>query len=118
MRDASALAPVFVLGLTPVLEEAMPFAGVLWYSLPEVRVYEGLLEEACLEAGVPFLPVLDAFLEQPRWAEWLTADGLHGNSGGTASSLNGCAAGPRSTLGRACTPWTCRHPHGGERLLA
>ncbi|MFM1798754.1 MAG: hypothetical protein RLZZ117_1032, partial [Cyanobacteriota bacterium] len=52
------------------------------YSLPDVRVYEGLLEEACLEAGVPFLPVLEAFLEQPRWAEWLTADGLHGNSEG------------------------------------
>jgi lysophospholipase L1-like esterase len=82
LREARALAPLFVLGLTPVLEEAMPFAGVLWYSLPDVRVYEGLLEEACMEAGVPFLPVLEAFLEQPHWPEWLTADGLHGNSEG------------------------------------
>jgi lysophospholipase L1-like esterase len=82
LRETRALAPLFVIGLTPVLEEAMPFADVLWYSLADVRVYEGLLEQACMEADVPFLPVLEAFLEQPRWPQWLTADGLHGNNAG------------------------------------
>jgi len=82
LREARTLAPLFVLGLTPVLEEAMPFADVLWYSLADVRVYEGLLEEACLEADVPFLPMLEPFLEQPRWGRWLAEDGLHGNSEG------------------------------------
>ncbi|MFN9646113.1 MAG: GDSL-type esterase/lipase family protein, partial [Cyanobacteriota bacterium] len=71
LRETRPLAPLFVIGLTPVLEEAMPFADVLWYSLADVRVYEGLLEEACMEADVPFLPVLEAFLEQPRWSQWL-----------------------------------------------
>jgi lysophospholipase L1-like esterase len=82
LREAKTLAPLFVLGLTPVLEEAMPFAGVLWYSLADTRVYEGLLEEACMDADVAFLPMLEPFLDQPRWAQWLTADGLHCNSEG------------------------------------
>jgi lysophospholipase L1-like esterase len=82
LREARGLAPLFVLGLTPVLEEAMPFAEVLWYSRADVRLYEGLLEEACLDADVPFMPVLEAFLEQPRWPQWLAEDGLHCNSAG------------------------------------
>ena len=82
LRQAQKLAPVFVLGLTPVLEEAMPWAEVLWYSLTDVRLYEGLLEEACMEADVPFLPMLGPFLEELHWPQWLAADGLHCNSAG------------------------------------
>jgi lysophospholipase L1-like esterase len=82
LREARALAPLFVLGLTPVQEEAMPVAEVLWYSLADVRTYEGLLEEACIEADVPFLPIVETFLEQPRWPQWLAMDGLHCNSEG------------------------------------
>jgi lysophospholipase L1-like esterase len=79
---AREIAPVLVTGLTPVLEEMMPFADVLWYGLEAVRRYEGLLEEACIEADVPFLPLLDSFLEDPRWPQWLCTDGLHLNSEG------------------------------------
>jgi lysophospholipase L1-like esterase len=82
LREAQRLAPMMVLGLTPVVEEAMPFAEVLWYSLADVRVYEALLEEACMEANVPFLSVLEAFLAEPRWPQWLAVDGLHCNSEG------------------------------------
>jgi len=73
---------VHVLGLTPVLEEAMPFASLLWYGLETVRRYEALLEEACLEADVPFLPLLDGFLSDPDWPQWLCSDGLHLNAEG------------------------------------
>jgi lysophospholipase L1-like esterase len=76
------MAPVLVLGLTPVLEEPMPYAEVLWYSLEQVRRYEGLLEEACLEADVPFLPLLDALLADPCWPQWLSSDGIHLNPEG------------------------------------
>jgi lysophospholipase L1-like esterase len=82
LREARTLAPVHVLGLTPVLEEAMPFAGLLWYGLETVRRYEALLEEACLEANVPFLPLLEGFLDDPDWPEWLCSDGLHLNAEG------------------------------------
>jgi lysophospholipase L1-like esterase len=79
---AKLMAPVLMVGLTPVLEEPMPYAEVLWYSLEQVRRYEGLLEEACLEADVPFLPLLDALLEDPCWPQWLSSDGVHLNSEG------------------------------------
>jgi lysophospholipase L1-like esterase len=70
LAQATALAPTLVLGLTPVLEEAMPFAEVLWYRLEAIRRYEALLEEAALQ--------------EPRWQEWLCGDGLHLNSDGHA----------------------------------
>jgi lysophospholipase L1-like esterase len=82
LLQARAMAPVLVMGLTPVCDEAMPFAEVLWYGLEAVRRYEALLEEACLEADVPFLPMLEALLADPQWPEWLNADGLHLNSDG------------------------------------
>lgn len=60
----------------------MPFADVLWYGLDQVRRYEGLLEEACLEADVPFLPLLEELLADPDWPQWLCDDGIHLNSEG------------------------------------
>lgn len=82
LGEAREIAPVMVLGLTPVLKEAMPFAEVLWYGLEDACHYEGLLEEACMEADVPFLPLLDGLLEDHRWPQWLGPDGLHLNSEG------------------------------------
>lgn len=82
LRTARALAPTFVLGLTPVDEAVMPFAEVLWYDLASVRRYEILLEEACLEADVPFLPLLDSFLADRHWLRCLSSDGLHLNEEG------------------------------------
>lgn len=82
LAEASAIAPVLVLGLTPVMEEAMPFADVLWYGLETVRRYEALLEEACMQADVPFLPLLESLLADPSWPRWLLDDGIHLNSDG------------------------------------
>lgn len=82
LREARTIAPVLVLGLTPVVEEVMPYAEVLWYGLQAVRRYEGLIEEACLEADVPFLPLVDQLLADPAWPQWLSGDGLHLNSEG------------------------------------
>jgi lysophospholipase L1-like esterase len=82
LREAVRLAPVLVIGLTPVDEAVMPFAGCLWYQLAVVHQYERLLEEACLEADVPFLPLLEPLLQDPHWSRLLTADGLHLNADG------------------------------------
>jgi lysophospholipase L1-like esterase len=84
LRQARELAPTLVVGLTPVDGAAMPYAEVLWYQLEAVRRYEGLLEEACLEADVPFLPMLEPMLSDSGWLRWLDADGLHLNSEGHA----------------------------------
>ena len=82
LRQAQAIAPVLMLGLTPVDEAVMPYAEVLWYGLEQVRRYEALIEEACLEADVPFLPLLDQLLAEPDWLQWISPDGLHLNSAG------------------------------------
>ena len=82
LATAKALAPVHVVGLAPVDEAAMPYAEVLWYQLDDIRRYEALLEEACLDADVPFLPLLDGLLANPNWRQWLCADGLHLNTEG------------------------------------
>ena len=82
LRQALTIAPVHVIGLTPVDEAAMPYAELLWYSQADIRRYEGLLEEACLEADVPFLPLLEDLLADHDWPQWLSSDGLHLNSEG------------------------------------
>jgi len=84
LRQACGLAPTLLLGLTPVVEEAMPFAEVLWYRNDTIRGYEALLEEAAMGADVPFLPLLDSFCQEPRWQQWYCGDGLHLNSDGHA----------------------------------
>ena len=87
LQRASQLAPVFVLGLTPVNEAAMPFAGCLWYSNRDVAHYNLLLEEACLNQRVPFLRLWSEYSgshlpNQAEWSQRLGADGLHCNSEG------------------------------------
>ena len=82
LEQAKTLAPVLVLGLTPVDDTVMPYADVLWYQLEQVRHYETLLQEACLEADVPFLPLLEGLLQDPQWLQWLSSDGIHLNSDG------------------------------------
>jgi len=79
---ARSIAPVLVIGLTPVRDTAMPYAEVLWYSLADIGHYERLLEQACLEAGVPFLPLLESLLAEPDWQGLLSSDGLHLNREG------------------------------------
>ncbi|SBO41916.1 GDSL-type esterase/lipase family protein [Cyanobium sp. NIES-981] len=106
LQRAAELAPVLVLGLTPVLEERMPFAEVLWYSLEQLHRYEALLEQACLEADVPFLPLLRPMLADPGWRRWLCPDGLHLNSSGHGEVHGRVAAWP------ALASWAALAPPG------
>ncbi len=109
---ARELAAVHVIGLTPVEESAMPYAEVLWYSQNDVRRYEGLLEEACLEADVPFLPLLESLLADPDWPLWLGSDGLHLNSDGHRQVYQRIAQWP------ALLQWAGLQPLVGSTPLA
>ena len=82
LTQLQTAAPVLVLGLTPVDEHVMPYADLLWYGNEQIRQYEGLLEEACMEADVPFLPLLESLMADPAWLQWLSPDGIHLNSEG------------------------------------
>jgi len=103
---------VHVIGLTPVDEHAMPYAEVLWYCMDDIRRYEGLLEEACLAADVPFLPLLDGLLADPDWPRWLASDGLHINSEGHRQVYQRVSSWP------ALLAWADLQPLGGQTPLA
>ncbi|MFO0119705.1 MAG: arylesterase, partial [Cyanobium sp.] len=62
----------------------MSSAVVLWFEVVAGRGYAGVRAEACVEADVPFLPMLEPLLADSRWLRWLDADGLHLNSEGHA----------------------------------
>jgi lysophospholipase L1-like esterase len=112
LNQAKAIAPVHVIGLTPVDEHAMPYAEVLWYRMDDIRRYEGLLEEACLAADVPFLPLLDGLLADPDWPRWLASDGLHINSEGHRQVYQRVSSWP------ALLAWADLQPLGGQTPLA
>lgn len=82
LRAIGPRTHVLVLGLTAVDEHPMPFGGCLWYTNSAIAVYESQLEEACLEADVPFLPLHQAMQNQPNWLSWMEADGIHLNAAG------------------------------------
>jgi len=52
------------------------------YELAALRRYERLLEEACLEEDVPFLPLLEPLLGDPHWLRLIDGDGVHLNGAG------------------------------------
>ncbi|ABM71952.1 Lysophospholipase L1 and related esterase [Prochlorococcus marinus str. MIT 9515] len=73
---------VFVIGLNPVNEKKMPFAGCLWYSNNFCHSYERRMEEVCINQNVPFLPTFREMYSDPRSENWISDDGIHLNSNG------------------------------------
>ena len=73
---------VFVIGLTPVEETKMPFAGCLWYSNESCHSYERRMEEVCRNHNVPFLPTFREMYPDKRSKDWISNDGIHLNSQG------------------------------------
>jgi len=73
---------IMVLGLTPVNEDSMPFAGCLWYSNKACSAYENKIEETCLELNVPFLSVHEKMINLLSFKELLSSDGIHLNTRG------------------------------------
>lgn len=73
---------VFVMGMTPVDELAMPFANCLWYSNQAIRSYEATLAEACQDVDLPFLSIHEPMSAERDWLQWVEPDGLHLNGSG------------------------------------
>lgn len=110
LGQAQALAPLFVLGLTPVNEAAMPFAGCLWYSNSDLAYSNRLLEEACLNLQVPFLSFWPEAIATRDWHRQLCADGLHCNSAGHRWIFERVSAWPELLA------WAGLPPEGSCRL--
>ncbi len=82
LLEVKEVTTVMVMGLTPVDEKEMPFAEILWYSNNDISIYESQIEEACLEANVPFLPLYNLMIKEPELLRWIEPDGIHLNSDG------------------------------------
>ena len=80
LRAIQPHGSIFVLGLTPVDEHAMPFADCLWYSNSDIALHEAQIEEACLEVDVPYLCLHRAMQAEADWLQWLEPDGIHLNA--------------------------------------
>ena len=86
---AQGLCSVYFVGMTPVDEAKMPFANCLYYSHADQRTYNEATRLACLERQIPYLDVLDQWLDRGEqwWRSHLSGDGLHPNSAGYAALL-------------------------------
>jgi lysophospholipase L1-like esterase len=89
LTEASALCPVFFVGMVPVNEAAMPFANILYFSRAEQAIYRDVTRRLCEVHGVPYLDLLQEWAHQDEgWlCDRLHADGLHPNALGYRTIL-------------------------------
>ncbi|MFM7228230.1 MAG: GDSL-type esterase/lipase family protein [Cyanobacteriota bacterium] len=114
LAQAVDLAPVFVVGMSPVHEQAMPVAGCLWYGNRDGDRYDRLLEEVCLSRQVPFLRLRGE--PEEIWERRLCPDGLHCNSDGHRWIFDRVRAWPELLLWAGLPPeGACRLPQEDNR---
>lgn len=84
LEQARQLCPIWVIGMTPVDETKMPFAGCLYYSHREQHRYKEATRTLCEALEIPYLDVLEQWLSQDPdwWRSRLCEDGLHPNPAG------------------------------------
>lgn len=94
LAEASALCPVFFVGMVPVNEAAMPFANILYFSRAEQATYRNVTRRLCEVHGVPYLDLLQEWAQQDEgWVcDRLHADGLHPNALGYRTILQAIKA--------------------------
>lgn len=89
LEQAQRLCPVWVVGMTPVDETKMPFAGCLYYNHLDQSRYNDATRQACDARHIPFLDIFS--LWKSRGDDWMKAclstDGLHPNVSGYESLL-------------------------------
>ena len=82
INDIKNEVQVMILGLTPVNEEAMPFADCLWYANKYCSIYEKKIEETCLELDIPFLAIHEKMIQISSFKNLISSDGIHINTDG------------------------------------
>ncbi|MGD1861483.1 MAG: GDSL-type esterase/lipase family protein [Leptolyngbyaceae cyanobacterium] len=81
LDTAQSLCPTIFIGMTPVLEERMPFAEILYYSHRDQWPYKEFTRAACEQRHIPYLDVYDLWLRRGDawWRSRISTDGLHPN---------------------------------------
>lgn len=89
LAHARTLCPTFFVGMVPINEEAMPFAGILHFTRAEQARYRNVTQRLCSGHDIPYLDVFEEW--SARSDEWvrdrLSSDGLHPNSLGYRTLL-------------------------------
>ena len=94
LEVASRLCQVVFVGMVPVDESKMPFAGCLYYNHLDQSIYSEITKQACRERDIPYL---DLFRNSPTIE--LSNDGLHPNPAGHIKILEQvCNWGPIKQL--------------------
>lgn len=79
--------PVWMVGMVPVTEAAMPFLECFYYCHAEQYRYKEAAKQMCHERQIPYLDLFDRWLA--RGTSWrqarMCADGLHPNATGYES---------------------------------
>lgn len=96
LATAKALCPVMFIGMTPVLEERMPFAEILYYNHRDQQRYKDFTQRTCQQLDIPYLDVYDLWLQRGEiwWRSRISTDGLHPNVLGYRSLLDDIMAWP------------------------
>ena len=89
LAKSRSLCSTFFVGMVPVNEAAMPFAGILYFTR-EVQIrYREVTQRLCAAHRIPYLDVFDEWHQHSD--EWvrdrLTSDGLHPNALGYRTLL-------------------------------
>ncbi|HEY9737650.1 MAG TPA: GDSL-type esterase/lipase family protein [Trichocoleus sp.] len=90
LRQARKLCPVLFVGMTPINEQSMPFAEVLYYTQADQWRYKEATRLACEAHQVPYLDILSSWSQRGEawWQPLISADGLHPNVDGYRALLD------------------------------
>lgn len=94
---AQSMGPTWFVGMVPVDEVKMPFAGSVYYSHVDQALYNEAIRVACHQRDIPFLNCFDRW--NARGDLWSNArlieDGLHPNGEGHKAVFEDILAWPK-----------------------
>lgn len=87
LNHARQLCPVWMVGMPPVDEQRMPYAGCLYFNQVDQARYKAATRRLCEQMQVPYLDIFDQWLARGEhwWRSRLSEDGIHPNVAGYRS---------------------------------
>ncbi|MFK8184610.1 MAG: GDSL-type esterase/lipase family protein [Phormidesmis sp.] len=89
LTQSRALCPTLFVGMVPVNESAMPFAGILHFTHAEQARYRNVTQRLCEAHNIPYLDIFEEWsAHSNQWVgDRLSSDGLHPNALGYRTLL-------------------------------
>ncbi|MEM6449895.1 MAG: GDSL-type esterase/lipase family protein [Cyanobacteria bacterium P01_D01_bin.105] len=89
LSQSRSLCPTLFVGMVPVDESKMPFAGILHFTRAQQVRYRDITHRLCAAQGIPYLDIFENWSRQgDEWVcDRLSSDGLHPNALGYRTLL-------------------------------